>query len=592
MLFLALVDQERSSEDQVDHVNVGNRLRQNGKLVRYLAPRTLLPLLLLLTVAFLVAFPLGMLIIGSFKTGVPGLPGPLVLTNWAQTLTSRQTLRAAISTFEIAIPRSILTVILAASAAWLLARTNVPGRRLLFGMIVVMFILPSLPLVLAWAQLGSPHGGILNDWFSVIVPGFHFINVYSYTGLIIVGAARGAVFLFLFLYPAFLGMDANLEEAARMAGANRRQTFIHIVAPVLAPALVGGFIFSIIFSLSSFELEELIGIPAGITVFTTGIYNDVYGGLNQVGPAATLSVLLLAVTFGLVLLYWKILKGKSFSAIGGKGFRLTPMDIGRWRWLAFGAFVGFFVIFGALPAGVVALEAFMKFPGILRFNILTTANWTQAFNDPIAVQSIEDTLFVSLISASIGVVMCFLVSYVSVSSKWKGRRILEMLAWLPWAIPGTVLALGILYAYVPLPIYGTIWLLVLAFVVQGLPVGTRFTSPALLQIGAELEEAARVHGASWFRTVRCVIFPLIRSSIVIAWLMLFVFAETVLDIVLMLSEPTLRLLSVQIFNDSTSAALGPAFVLSLVQSGIALVGFLIARILMGREGLVRIQGLR
>lgn len=573
-------------------MELGSRTRPNGRLVRYFTPRTLLPLLLLLTVAFIVAYPLGMLIIGSFKTGVPGLPGPLVLTNWAQSLTSNETLRAAISTLEIAIPRSVLTVVFAASAAWLLARTNVPGRRIIFAMIVVMFILPSLPLVLAWAQLGSPTGGILNDWISVIIPGFHFINVYTYQGLIIIGSARGAVFLFLFLYPAFLGLDASLEESARMSGANRRRTFARIVVPVLAPALVGGFIFSIIFSLSSFELEELIGIPAGITVFTTGIYNDVYGGLDQVGPAATLSVLLLAVTFGLVLLYWRALKGKSYASISGRGFRAAPMDIGRWRWPAFGAFVGFFVIFGALPAGVVVLEAFMKFPGILRFNILTTANWGAAFKDPIALQSIEDTLFVSLISASVGVVLCFLVSYVSVSSRWKGRRILEMLAWLPWAIPGTVLALGILYAYVPLPIYGTIWLLVLAFVVQGLPVGTRFTSPALLQIGKDLEESARVHGASWSRTVRCILLPLIRPSIVVAWLMLFVFAETVLDIVLMLSEPTLRLLSVQIFNNSTAGALGPAYVLSLVQSGIALVGFLIARVLMGREGLVRIQGLR
>jgi iron(III) transport system permease protein len=163
-----------------------------------------------------------------------------------------------------------------------------------------------------------------------------------------------------------------------------------------------------------------------------------------------------------------------------------------------------------------------------------------------------------------------------------------MTAWLPWAIPGTVMALGFLYAFVSLPIYGTLWILVLAFVARGLPIGLRFTSPTLTQLGNELEESARVHGGNWLQTARHVLIPLIRPSIVGAWIFLFVVAARTLDTILILSQATTRVLSVDIFVDATSGdALGQAYVLAIIQSVIVIVAFLVARIFMGREGFVR-----
>jgi iron(III) transport system permease protein len=554
-----------------------------GRLVR---PSNVLPIVLLCGLAFLVIYPLVELLIGSFKLTVPGAAGPLTLADWRSVLSS-QTVKTALTTLKIEVPRSLLSVTLATTFAWLLARTNIPGKKWLFGMIIFMFMLPELPWILAWTQLGA-HVGILNSWISLVIPNSHWINVYSPAGLIILGGSRGAVFLFFFLYPAFLGMDSSLEEAARMSGASSRRTLVRIVAPLLAPALIGGLIFSLIFSFSSFELEQLIGIPAGLTVFTTAIYNDVYGGLNQFGPAAALAMMLLVVTLALIALQWKLLSGRNYQTVSGKGFRAQPMDIGRWRWVAFGGMSLFFVFMGLLPFTVLGLETFMSYPGLLRFNSFTTLNWTQAFQDDTVVSSIEHTIFVALVAASIGIVLSFLISYVVVKTKWWGRKLMELTAWLPWAIPGTVLSLGFLYAFVPLPIYGTIWILVLAFVGGGLPIGLRFSSPTLQQIGPELEESARVHGASWLQTGRKVLLPLIRPSIVGAWVFLFVVAVRSLDTILILSQSSTRMLSVDIFVDATSgAALGEAYVLAIVQSGIVILGFGIARLLMGKEGFIR-----
>jgi iron(III) transport system permease protein len=566
----------------------GLQPRSRGRRLvgRLVGPSNLLPILLLCGLAFLVIYPLFELLLGSFKLTVPGAAGPTTLANWRSVLSS-QTLKTALTTVKIEVPRSCLSVILATTWAWLLARTNIPGKKLLFGMLVFMFMLPDLPWVLAWTQLGD-HVGILNSWISSVIPHWTPINVYSSPGLIILGGSRGSVFLFFFLYPAFLGMDSSLEEAARMSGASAKRTMLRIVAPLMAPALIGGFIFSLIFSFSSFELEQIIGAPAGLTVFTTAIYNDVYGGLNAFGPAAALAMMLLVVTFGLIVLQWKLLKGRNYSTVSGRGFRAEPMDIGRWRWVAFGGMSLFFLVMGLLPFVVLGLETFMSYPGLLRFDLFTTSNWTSTFQDSTVIPSIEHTLIVALLAATVGIALSFVISYVVVRTHWWGRKIVELVAWLPWAIPGTVLSLGLLYAFVSLPIYGSIWLLVLAFVVGGLPIGLRFTSPTLQQIGPELEESARVHGASWFQTGRKVLVPMIRPSIVGAWVFLFVVAVRSLDTILILSQSSTRMLAIDIFVDATSGSdLGEAYVLAVVQSAIVIVGFLIARLFMGKDGFVR-----
>src|SRR5262249_18265430 len=199
--------------------------------------------------------------------------------------------------------------------------------------------------------------------------------------------------------------------------------------------------------------------------------------------------------------------------IPGRGYQARPVDLGAWRYLPFALIVGFFVVFGALPFVVLLLNSFMEVSGFLGWEMVTTRHWADALGRTAVLTSIKDTLLVSVAAATLGVVVSALVAYVVTRTTWAGRRLLDPVALPPWAAPGLVMSLGFLWAFVWLPIYGTPWLLVLVFVARGLPVGSRFFTATMVQVGAELEESARIHGGSWLRTFARIWVPLLRPAI-------------------------------------------------------------------------------
>jgi iron(III) transport system permease protein len=551
----------------------------------------LLPLVLLAVVAFGAAYPLAMVLLSSFRGGVPGAATPLTLDSWRVAFADPTTIRVFFSTMLIAVPRSLLGLTLGVLFAWIMARTNTPGKRWLQGMLAFMFFLPDLPWILAWTLMGQPRAGLFNQWLSALL-GTHVdvVNVYSYTGLIVLGAARSAVYLYLFLYPPFLAMDARLEEAARISGATARRAVWRIYLPLMAPALLGAGILSVIHSMSSFDMEQLLGVPAGISVFTTRIYEDIYGGAGKFGPASALAMMLLGLTFVLLVIQAKLLANKSFITVSGRGYSAAPADIGRWRWLAFGFVLVYFLIFGVLPFVILIIQSFMSYTGLIRADMITTEYWTGALSNVSVIADLENTLIVGVLSATIGVGLVSAVAYVVDRTRWPGRGVLDTVAWLPWAVPGIVLALGFLWAFVYLPIYGTLSILVLAFVVRGLPLGMRFVSPALVQIGPELEESARVHGASFSRTFMRISAPLLRPALLGAWILLFVSAVRLLDPVLILVTAQTKTLAVEIFVYATSGSnRGEAYVLALIQTAVVAVGYFGARAIAGREAVTRVN---
>jgi iron(III) transport system permease protein len=549
-----------------------------------LRPDQLLPLALLIATALLVVYPVGMVFYGSVKDAAPGQPGALTLAHWRAVLSDPATFRVLATSILIALPRTVLALALAAAFAWCLARTNTPCPRLLEGLLAFMFFLPELPWVLAWMLLGAPNVGLLNQWLGAIVPGAAgLIDVYSYTGLIVLGAVRSASVLFLFIHPAFLAMDGTLEEAARMAGASAWRTLWRIDFPLLLPALLASGILSFVVAMESFEIPQLLGTPARIFVFTTKIYDLAYGGhVASFGPAMVLAVLLLLLTFSLVALQWRVLRGRSYATVSGRGYRARPLDLGRWRYVPFAVIIGFFLVFGALPFAVLLMNSFMEISGFLSWQLFTTKHWSDALGRTAVLTSIKDTLVVAVASATLGVVASALVAYVVTRTSWAGRRLLDAVAWAPWAVPGLVMSLGFLWAFVWLPIYGTLWLLVLVFVARGLPVGSRFFTATMVQIGAELEESARIHGASWLRTFARIWVPLLRPAILGAWILLFVIAVRVLDLAVLLAGPGSRMLSVDIFFWAVTGRQEAASVLALLQTALVLGGYLAARWLLGR----------
>ena len=566
--------------------SIGRQATPTGRHGRRRALRldALLPLALTVLVAVLVVYPLAMVVLGTFWSAAPGQPGTLTLDNWASVLSDPTTFEILLTSLAIAVPRTLLALALATAFAWCIARTNMPGKRLLEGLLVFLFFLPELPWVLAWMLLGAPNVGMLNQWLGTLVPGGEgLINVYSYGGLIVLGAARSSPVLFLFIHPALLAMDATLEEAARMAGASAWRTLWRINFPLLLPALLASGILSFVVAMESFEIPQLLGAPANIFVFTTRIYDLAYGGhVANFGAAMVLALILLALTGSLIVVQWRLLRGRSYTTVSGRGFRAQPLDLGWGRWIAFAAILAFFVVFGALPFIVLLLNSFMELSGFITWEMFTTAHWRNALGREDVLKSITDTLMVGVGAATLGVVVSIFVSYVVTRTSWAGRRLLDLLAWAPWAIPGLVMSLGFLWAFVWLPIYGTLWVVVLALVVRGLPVASRFFTSTMVQLSAELEESARVHGGSWMRTFLRIWLPLLRPAVVGAWILLFVIAVRVLDIVILLAGPGVRMLSVDIFLWTVTGRQEAGTVLALIQTAVVVVGYIGARMLARR----------
>jgi len=551
---------------------------------RSLRLEVLLPFALTVLVAVLVIYPLGMVVFGTFWSSAPGQPGTLTLENWTAVLSDPATFEVLLTSVAIAVPRTVLALLLATAFAWCIARTNIPCKRLMEGLLVFMFFMPELPWVLAWMLLGAPNVGLLNQWLGALLPGGEsLINVYSYGGLIVLGAARSAPVLFLFIHPALLAMDSTLEEAARMAGASKWHTFWRINFPLLLPALLASGILSFVVAMESFEIPQLLGTPANIFVFTTRIYDLAYGGhVANFGAAMVLALILLVLTGGLIVVQWRLLRGRAYTTVSGRAFKAQPVDIGSGRWIAFGAMLAFFVAFGALPFVVLLLNSFMELSGFISWDMFTTTHWSSALGRDEVLKSIVDTLVVGVTAATLGVVVSIFISYVVTRTTWDGRRVLDMMAWAPWAIPGLVMSLGFLWAFVWLPIYGTLWVVVLALVARGLPVASRFFTSTMVQLSAELEESARIHGGSWLRTFVRIWLPLLRPAVVGAWILLFVIAVRVLDVVILLAGPGARMLSADIFLWTVTGRQEAGTVLALIQTALVVCGYIAARLLAGR----------
>jgi iron(III) transport system permease protein len=556
---------------------------------RLLAPGNLLPSLLLASVLFLVVYPLAMVIYASLTSSAPGESAALSLAGWRAALADRSTYQTFSSTLAIAIPRSALALALAGVCAWIIGRTNTPLRSLLDGMIAFMFFLPELPWVIAWQLLGAPGVGYLNQWLHALVPGapLDLINVYSYTALIVLGAVRLMPMLYLLIGPALLAMDANLEEASRMSGASGLQTMMRINLPLILPALLSGAILALVRSMESFEMEQILGEPARIYVFTTRIYLDLYGNATpDYGVGLGLAVILLLFTLGLLGIQPLLIGGRHFTTVSGKGYRSRPIDLGAGRWFACSAIVVFFLIFGLLPFVILALNSLTPVTGFLSPALLGFSNWSAVLSTRSLIVSIGNTLTVSVSAATLGVAMCAVIAYITTRTKWPGRRLLGVLAWLPWGVPGLVMALGFLWAFVSLPIFGTLWLLILVYLTRGLPLGARFFASSMVQIGGELEESSRVHGASWLRTFLDIWAPLLRPAAMGAWIVLFVLGIRVLDSAILLAGPGTRVLAVDIFMLQLGGQPGQASVLALIQTCIIAAAAIVLRLVSGQSRLM------
>jgi iron(III) transport system permease protein len=490
--------------------------------------------ILALLLAYLILSPIVALLYGALLDAAPGTPDSTLSFNaFVEAWSDKDAWTSALNSLLLALARMAVVIPITLFLAWSVTRTNMPLRRLMEVLIVSHIFLPFLPLVMSWAVLASPRAGLLNVGLRNLV-GLHQttgpLDIYSYVGLIFLSALGLPTYLFLLVAPAFRSVDASLEESARMSGSSPAGTLFRVTIPLLAPAILGACVLAFVQALQSFEPELILGTPAGIFVFSTQIYRYIEGySTPRYGPATALSAAFLLVTFILVLAQTRVLAGRRFTTVSGRGFAARTLDLGQWRWLVF-ALVLLYVTFSTLlPLGTLALASFMKIYGLFSADPFTTAQYTKLFANPKLMPALRNTLVLAAASATLGIALAMFTSYIVARTKIAGRGVLDLLTWIPVTVPGIVLAVGLIWAYVglvrlPFPLYGTLWLLIVAVTITTLTTGARTMNGTMVQISPELEEVARMHGGSFLQTLRRVTVPLMTPAMLSCWLLLFAFA--------------------------------------------------------------------
>lgn len=519
-----------SAEDRADSLGaipvaaglsgIGRRLQatSTGRILGV----TLLALLL----AFLSIYPLSMLLYGSLHSTPPGAAGTFNLDGYRDVLT-QQSAVTLLNTVGISFAKTIPSLVLAVMLAWILARTDTPFRGTLEALITLPFFIPPILTAMAWGMLGNPQVGLLNQIYQWITGSTYApINVYSYGGVVWHMMQYSVPFLFLLIVDAFRAMDQSLEEAARMCGASRLRTFCTVTMQLMLPALTGATILSFIRGIENFESPLFFGTPAGIRVITT----DIYDSINQRSPpeyqyATAISFVIMALLLLIVLLQSRILRGRSFQTITGKGYSPAVMKLGKWRWVTFAFCILFFSVTVVLPVGQLLIGSFFKFFGFYQRDMLTLDHYREVFGSGDFWRGFGNTMLLGFVGATLTMLLGGAVAYISVRTRWRGRALISVMAWLPWMMPGIVLGVGFLWGFALLPhaipIYGTIWALLLAYISLGTPLSVRVMSSAYAQLSFDLEECSRVHGASWLQTMWRIVIALVWPSFAVGWVLIF-----------------------------------------------------------------------
>jgi len=498
---------------------------------------------------FLSLYPMAMLFYGSLHSTPPGVPGTFNLDGYAS-LASDENRAAFVNTVAISLVKTILSLALAILMAWIVARTDTPGRRALEVLITLPFFIPPILTATAWAMLGNAQVGTINlVWKAVTGLQAPLVDVYSYGGVVWHMMQYSTPFIFLLVVDAFRAMDPSLEEASRMSGASRWQTFWRVTFALMLPVTTSAFILSFIRGMESFESAVFFGTPVGINVITTQIYNSITQRAQPDYQAATaLGFAAMALMFVLLVIQSRLLGGRSFTTVTGKGYSPTVMRLGRWRWLTFAICAAFFVLTVVLPVGQLLLSSFFQFFGFYQLDMLTLQHYRDVWDNDEFWRAFGNTMLLGVVGATVTMVLGGIVAYVTTRTAWRGRRLIDILAWLPWMMPGMVLGIGFLWGFATLPhsipIYGTLWALLLAYVALGTPVAVRVTSGAYAQIAKDIEECSRVHGAGWWQTLGRILIALAWPAFAVGWVLIFFGIMRELSASILLYVPDTEVMSV------------------------------------------------
>ncbi len=521
----------------------------------YFDPAWLIPLAGAGVLIYLAVLPLLMLIVGSFQAEVAPREFVYTLKNYQAAYASQYTYSTFANSLIFGAGSAILSFTLGTMLAWLTERTNTPLRKIFVPLAVVPLILPGVLESIAWIFLLSPKFGYLNVWlmnlFGLTSPPF---NVFSLPGMIWVHSVGQVPLAFLLMVAAFKSMDPSLEESAMMSGAGTWQTFKRVTLRLLMPTAGSVLLILFVRTLESFETPALVGIPARIYVYTSEIYLAFNEYPPDYGRGGALAVGLLLLSAVGVWLYTRSTKeSKKFQTVTGKAFRPRQFELGAWRWAGLGFLLSYFIFVVLLPFLVLFWASFLPFfatPGWDALDKLTLENYRYLNGFRPFWDAMKNSIILATLTATVAMVLTSLIAWIVYKSKLRGAWILDFLAFVPITIPGIVMGMSLILLYVafPLPIYGTIWVLLIAYVTRYIPYGMRSASGSILQIHSELEEAASASGASWWETFKRVTLPLLRPGLVAGWIYIFIVSFREFSTSVLLATGESRVLSILLFT--------------------------------------------
>jgi iron(III) transport system permease protein len=548
------------------------RTATTSRLRRVLTPQVLIVGGAMVIVGYLAVVPLAYLLHDTF-VGSAGLTFDAFARAYGGNSQSGQML---LNSLAFALGAAALALVTGTVLAYVQVRTDVPFKGLLFAASLVPLIVPGILYSASWIFLGDPTIGLINTLLFQPLFGTNPVNVFSIWGMIWVQGLHLAPVAFLLMVAAFRAMDPSLEESAAMSGAPRLTVLRRITVPLLRPALISSALLMFVQSLESFEVPGLLGLQNGIYVFTSRIYFVLRAYPIDYGAAGAYAVGLLAIAAaGVLLAGWLQRNARGYQTVTGKAFRPQPIRLGRGRpWVGVGVIV-YFLITVVLPVGVLVYASLLKFytgPSLEAIRTMTLDNYRAVVDMPLASTALQNSLILGIGSATAVMVLAAIVSWVVVRTRLPGRRVLDLLAFTPIVIPGLVLGLALSFVYlrIPLPIYGTLFILLISYCTRYLPYGMRYASTAMTQMSKELEESAMVFGASWAQTFRRILVPLASSGILAGWVYILVVSFRELSSTILLYSPGTEVLSVLIWEQfengqfTTLAALGVCMVAILV----------------------------
>jgi len=482
---------------------------------------------------------------------------------------------------------ALLATLLGGLVAWIVTRTDAPLRGLGYFTAFASFGTPFILYTIGWLLLLGKAGPV-NFWLKRLLGQTEpVVNVYSMWGMIFVESLLWSPFVFLMLAAAFRSMDPSLEEASAACGARVWQTLRRISLRLMLPAFFSVTLLIFIRSFESFEIPALVGLPGDIRVLTTSIYLDAQKLPAQYGSAGAFSVLLMLVVAGTLYFYFRVIReGDRFQTVTGKGYRPALINLGKWRNPAAAGLLLYSFVLLVLPFFIILWASLLPFyiqPSFEAMSLFTLKNYITAIHYPKITDSIKNSMLLGLGSATLVMALTTLASWILVRSKLRGRWLLDLLTTLPLLFPGIVMGLAILrfYLLVPIPIYGTLWILLVAFVTRYIPYGIRYTHSGLLQLHRELEEAAYTSGASWSNCMRRIILPLLTPSFLGGWVFVFLLSAKELSMSILLVSPQTPVVSVAIYELWENGQVGELAAFSVIWSAIlvsvAIAYYLIAR---------------